>query len=366
MFSTLLALHSRARRISAISLVGTAMFAACDADEPIAPKAAQVPTAAAPGLRTSTGSLVVKLVDGSNAIIPIDGAGFSVEGPGNTKSVIMDVGSYDNYDSDPTPGAILMKALSPGQYKLCEGLTPAGFGVQNPRCQTIGVTAGATSTLTFHHLPIAHVKWTVTDYASNFIGGSVFTVDSNNVVIGKIGDGSVHDSDPAPGKFDVKIPAESYYKVCVTTPPAGYMFPVNQIECAAADIKQGTVTNFGNFGVNPVYSAYWGVTDGSLDPSSQPTLIGPSTFKLASANGLFNFDVVDNSLNDFNPVLGKIAVKLPGGGYWSICETQPPFNHWNANPSCKRIDVASGIPASADYFVNGEKAVYYPGPAPVR
>lgn len=337
------------------------MLAACDTDEPVAPKAVEVPTAAAPALRTSgTGSLAIKLVDGSNAIIPIDGAGFLVDGPGNTKWTIMDVGSYDNYDSDPTAGAILIKAMSPGQYTLCEGLAPDGFGVVNPRCQTIGITAGTTSSLTFHHLPVAHVKWTVTDFASNLIGGAVFTLDSNNVTIAAIGDNTVLDSDPTPGKFDVKIPFESYYKICVTTPPAGYVFPVNQITCAANTIKQGTTTNFGQFYVNPVYSAYWKVADAAY------TLIGPSSFQLASANGLYNFAVVDNSINDFDAALGKIAVKLPSGGYWSICETQPPVNHWNAQPSCKRISVASGEPASADYFINPEKQVYNPGPAPTR
>jgi len=32
------------------------------------------------------------------------------------------------------------------------------------------------------------------------------------------GDGTVLDSDPAPGKFDVKMPFESYWKLCVKTP----------------------------------------------------------------------------------------------------------------------------------------------------
>lgn len=344
------------------------MLAACDSDRPVAPKAVEVPPAATASLLPGkTGSVVIKLVDGANAIIPLTGAGFTVEGPGQTTWTIMDAGPNDQkYDKDSTAGVILIKNMSPGQYEFCEGLPPTGYGVVNPRCQTTGVYAGATSGLVFHHLPVAHLKWSVKDLASNFIGGATFTLDSNDVTIAAIGDNTVLDSDPAPGKFDVKIPFESYYKVCVTTPPAGYLFPVNQITCVANTIKQGTVTDFGTFGVNPVYSVYWKVTDGSLDANSQYTLIGPSSFTLASADGLFNFAVVDNSINDFDSVLGKIAVKLPSGGYYSICETQPPVNHWNAQPSCKRISVASGEPASADYFINFEQQVYNPGPAPVR
>jgi hypothetical protein len=366
--TTLLTLDGRARRLGSIALLGTAILAACDSDQPVAPKATEVPAAATPSLlKANTGSVVIKLVDGANAIIPLTGAGFTVEGPGQTKWTIMDAGPNDQkYDSDSTAGVILIKNMTAGQYKFCEGLPPNGYGVVNPRCQTTGVYVGATSGLVFHHLPVAHVKWSVTDFASNLIGGAVFTLDSNNVTIAAIGDNTVLDSDPTPGKFDVKLPFESYYKICVTTPPAGYVFPVNQITCAANTIKQGTTTNFGQFYVNPVYSAFWKVTDGSLDANSQYTLIGPSSFKLASADGLYNFDVVDNSINDFDAALGKIAVKLTEGGYWSLCETQPPVNHWNAQPSCKRISVASGEPASADYFINYEKQVYNPGPAPIR
>jgi hypothetical protein len=362
MRTTPITFDRRSLRLASIALLGTAMLAACDTDEPIAPKATAVPAAAAPSLLPGkTGSVVIKLLDGANAIIPLTGAGFTVEGPGQTTWTIMDAGPNDQkYDKDSTAGVILIKNMTPGQYTFCEKLPPAGFGVVNPSCQTTGVYAGSTSGLFFHNLPVAHVKWSVTDYASNFIGGAVFTLDSNDVVIGPIGDGSVWDTDPAPGKFDVKIPFESYLKVCVTTPPAGYLFPVNQITCAASNIKQGTVTDFGQFYVNPVYSAYWKVADAAY------TLIGPSSFQLASADGLYDFAVVDNSINDFDAALGKIAVKLPSGGYYSICETQPPLNHWNAQPSCKRISVASGEPASADYFINPEKQVYSPGPAPVR
>lgn len=363
MRTKLLPVFRRSARLSSLVLVGSAMLAACNTDQPAAPKAPEIPAAAQPALLPSnSGSLVIKLVDGANAIIPLTGAGFTVEGPGQTTWTIMDAGPNDQkYDADSTAGVILIKNMSPGQYKFCERIPPTGFGIVNPSCQTIGISVGTTSQLVFKHLPVAHIKWTVTDFANNYISGAVFTLDSNNVVVAKIGDGTVLDSDPAPGKFDVKIPFESYWKLCVTTPPAGYVFPPNQVVCVANNLEQGTVLDFGNFRVNPVYSAFWGVTDGGVGPNSQYTLIGPSTFKVTSGDQLYSYDVVDNAINDFDPVLGKIAVKFLKGGPWVVCETQPPVNHWNANPPCRKIAVASGVPTDVGYFFNYEKQVYYPG-----
>ena len=163
---------------------------------------------------------------------------------------------------------------------------------------------GATSGLFFKHLPVAHIKWTVTDYASNFIGGATFTLDSNAVTIAAIGDNTVLDSDPAPGKFDVS-PVRVVLQAVRDHAARELSVPINQITCVANNIKQGPCRT-GNFGVNPVYSVYWKVA------GAASTLIGPSTFQLASADGLYNFAVVDSSINDFDSVLGKIAVKLVG------------------------------------------------------
>ena len=231
MRTTLLTIFRRSHRLSSIVLVGSAALAACNTDQPAAPKAPEIPDAAQPALLPqNSGSLVIKLVDGANAIIPLSGAGFVVEGIGKTTWTIMDAGPNDQkYDADPAGGVILIKSMSPGQYKFCERIAPTGFGIVNPSCQTIGISVGQTSQLVFHHLPVAHIKWSVKDYAGNYISGASFTLDSNNVVVATIGDGTVLDSDPAPGKFDVKMPFESYWKLCVKTPPAGYVFPVNQI-----------------------------------------------------------------------------------------------------------------------------------------
>ena len=368
MHTTLLPVFRRSTRLSSIVLVGAAMLAACNTDQPVAPKPPEVPATAQPAvLPGNSGSLVIKLVDGANAIIPLTGAGFVVQGPSQTTWTIVDAGPNDQqYDADPTAGVILIKNMSPGQYKFCETLPPTGFGVVNPLCQTVGISVGTTSQLVFHHLPVAHIKWGVKDFAGNYIGGATFTLDSNNVMVAKIGDGTVLDSDPAPGKFDVKIPFESKLKLCVTTPPAGYVFAANQATCVTKKIEQGTVLDLGNFRVNPVYSAFWGVTNGFLDPVQGYYLIGPSTFNVTSSDQVYSYDVVDNSANDFDPVLGKIAVKFLKGGTWSVCETQPPVNHWNANPACKQISVASGVPADVGYFINYEKPVYYPGPNGIR
>ena len=236
------------------------------------------------------------------------------------------------YDADPAGGVIEIRNMSPGQYKFCETLPPQGYGVVNPSCQTVSIAIGQTSQLVFKHLPVAHIKWSVKDFAGNYVSGATFTLDSNNVVVTKVGDGSFWDTDPAPGKFDVKIPFESKWKLCATTPPAGYVFQANQVLCVTKKIKQGTVLDFGTFGVNPVYSGFRGVTNGYLDPVQGYYLIGPSTFKVTSSDQAYSYDVVDDSTNDVDPTPGKIAVKFLKGGTWSVCETQPPVNHRDADP----------------------------------
>src|SRR6185503_6592774 len=76
MRTTLLAIF-RSPRLSSIVLVGSATLAACNTDQPVAPKAPEIPAAAQPALLPqNSGSLVIKLVDGANAIIPLSGAGF--------------------------------------------------------------------------------------------------------------------------------------------------------------------------------------------------------------------------------------------------------------------------------------------------
>jgi hypothetical protein len=364
MYVALASLRRRAHRLSSLAVFSVTLLAACDSDKPLAPKPATVPTGAAPQLIPyKTGTLVLKLVDQNQNIVPQllpdVHARFAITGPTNITWQATD----DSLpDTDPTPGMVVLKALVPGVYKACEISTPFGFGVVGQSCLYTQVFAGATSGLFFVHATEAIRQWSVMDEVSNNIGGTVFQLDSTNVTMEQIADDDWPlDMDPAAGKFHLILEYEAAYKVCLKQVPPGYVQLVGQDPCVATNVKMNTQEKLPTFRVVPTYSANWTVTDGL-------TLIGPATFKISKGflKGVGDMQVVDNGVNDRDPALGKVAVALPAAGLYSVCETIPPANHWNAQPPCKTITVAAGMPMSPGTFINPEKQVYSPGPSGAR
>ena len=359
MYSTLLSFNRRALRLSSIVVVGLAALAACDNDQPLAPKPTAV--AATPANLSlgplKSGNLVLKLVDKNSILIPTGFAQFEIRGPNGIPWYATDNGQND---SDPTVGQIVVKNLSPGNYKACDVGPPNGYGVVGASCKSTGVYVGATSGLWFTHGPIVTLKWSVKDSnISKLVGGALFSLDSTNVLIGDIGDNSQSDSDPVGGQVQLPIPFEATYKVCLKTVPQGYSIAPNQPTCLSKAITMGMgVVDLGTFNVVPTYSATWRVTDGTFDINNQPTLIGPSTFRVTL--GAANADAIDNSNADEDPTLGRIAVRFPFPGTYTICEKTPPPNHWNAQQPCKQINVVAGVPLDLGLFVNYEKQVFKP------
>ena len=353
-------MRRRVQRLSSLAVISVALLAACDSDKPLSPRPVTVPTDAKPQLLPfKTGTLVLKLIDqNQNIIVPLvpdDHAKFTITGPNNTTWTVTD----DSLpDTDATTGMLVLKSLVPGMYKACEISPPLGFGVVGQSCLYTQVYAGATSGLFFVHAKEAVRQWSVMDEVSNYIGGTVFQVDSNNVTIGQFADNDwPSDMAPADGQFALLLKYEATYKVCLKQTPPGYVQICGQDPCVQANEKMNTQEKFPTFRVVPTYSANWTVTDGI-------SLIGPSTFTVSKKVG--GFVVVDNGANDRDPVLGKLAVALPAAGDYMVCETIAPVNHWNAQPPCKRITVAAGMPWSPGPFVNPEKAVYVPGPSGAR
>ncbi len=62
--------------------------------------------------------------------------------------------------------------------------------------------------------------------------------------------------------------------------------------------------------------------------------------------------IVDNGANDFDPRVGRLAIKLTGEGYYTICQTVMPAGYSAPSPSCKRVQVFEGEPTNADWFYN--------------
>jgi hypothetical protein len=248
--------------------------------------------------------------------------------------------------------------LEPGLYKVCEIQPVAFYGISSPACKSTGVYAGATSGLFFLALPIARVQWTVVDFIPTVVGGAVFTLaDSTTKVIAMFVDNSFTDSDPVPGAFQLQLYIDATFTVCQSSPPPGYYFIAANTVCKTFTTKQGTVTTLANTIAYPIASAVWRVTNGVKDINDQLTLIGPSTFTVSGGPNSVIIPIVDNGPDDFDARVGRLALKLPATGIYSICETVPPVGYKNAAPSCKRIPIATGVPGNGGYFTNQELQV---------
>ena len=360
MVAPLISSGRSARRLSIAMLASMALLAACDIDETVAPNRAEIPATAQAALSPlKSGTLVVRVVDQFQIVITTSSAQFTGAKAGQAPWALLDNAQGD---SDPAVGTIKL-SMAPGTYEVCETTAPVDHALPNSKCQTISVVAGTTTNLMFINPTIARLRWTVVDIWQNYVGGAAFSLtDSNATVIATFVDNAPPDVDPTPGKFEVKLPVEGVYGLCTVQPPAGYVYPGQQVFCMGHPVQHGQITTTPPYTVYPTLSAYWQVTDGTMDANFSYNLIGPSKFKVTSAVGAFTMDVIDNGLNDIDAALGKLAVKLPAAGYYSICEIQPPPNHWNAKPSCKRINVQSNVPAWAEWFINPEAQVLYPKP----
>ena len=194
------------------------------------------------------------------------------------------------------------------------------------------------------------IKAYTLDAQAPLVPGAAYKLIGPNLVTATIVDNGAGDNDSVPGVVSLlNIPIGNYY-VCEITAPTGYA-PADS-PCAWWSVFSAATTTTGYFH-RPLVSASWDVKDGF------GSLIGPSTFTIGFQRGLSKITVVDNGQNDLDPTLGKMTVKLANAAIYTLCETVPPPNRYNANPACRTVDVTSGGAIQAGTFVNYEKQVIY-------
>lgn len=332
----------RAIRAATISLSATAMLAACDTDRAVAPTpTAAIPTAAAP-IRSlgNTGTLIIKAVDSQDHLL--FAAGFKITNPQMITTLV-----YDNSatDSDTTKGILQLTGLTPGLYTACEVAAPIGYALPLWNCHGATVYAGATTGMekfVSERQPIAQGGFS--DAAgANVGGGSVAIKDSVGKVLKTVTDNMIDDLDPTVGRISTRIGHEGKFSFCVASAPSGYAVAPGKPDCHTIQAKWGMTYNTGSFLVYPAPSAFWTVQDvwGSY--------IGLATFKIS--NGFITNTVVDNGAGDLDPIKGRMLVKLPKAGVFTVCESQAPAGYW-PDPNCHTVDATSGLPISAGFFTN--------------
>ncbi len=345
--------------LAVASMASVAFLAACDDNQPTAPKPPSAPVTAAPiVIPIKTGSIVMKVFDEKQALITTSSATYQIirSNGGITSTWTLKDGLVN--DSEPAMGVALMKGLVPGTYQVCETEAPVDYALAKPACGVVTVYAGATVGLYLVNPHLPKITFKVVDFIGNLVPNMTFTIkDSANVYSSLVVDNGPLDSDPVGGQLALTLPFESKYTLCETTLPPGYAFPLAQIKfCFDYTVKNGESKQAGPFTLYPIASALWQVTDGTISPTFFYNLIGPSSFKVIAANQTWT-DVTDNGVNDIDPKLGAVSVKLPAAGTYQICETVPPVNHRNATPACKTVDVVTAAPKWAEFFINPEKQV---------
>lgn len=338
MRSSLPSFDRRGLRLSALALAGATLLAACDNDRAVGPKAPAAPATAILVKPVKTGALRITILDQNKALPTTSGAQFSVAKSDNKTFIAVDDGPGDMHS---LAGSILMVNLQPGTYTVCQTVAPADYVLPTPpACQPIDVIPGTSnlgdaSHVQFGILTVPRASWVAFDAINwDTIPGITVTGDDGSGPV-TIADNSPLDLDPAPGKFEVKVPKGSSYTVCPKATPPGYVFPPIPQGCLTKPVAPGQTTALGNVRVRHEYSAYWFVSlGGGVSHGSEFTVTHAATGNTIT--------VADDGLNDMAPASMMVYVKLSAPGWYTVCMSVPPKGGYLADPVCKRIEVHLG------------------------
>ncbi len=230
--------------LAVASMASVAFLAACDDNQPTAPKPPSAPVTAAPiVIPIKTGSIVMKVFDEKQALITTSSATYQIirSNGGITSTWTLKDGLVN--DSEPEMGVSLMKGFVPGTYQVCETEAPVDYALAKPACGVVTVYAGATVGLYLVNPHLPKITFKVVDFIGNLVPNMTFTIkDSANVYSSLVVDNGPLDSDPVGGQVALTLPFESKYTLCETTLPPGYAFPLAQIKfCFDYTVKNGGV-----------------------------------------------------------------------------------------------------------------------------
>ena len=331
MHAILLSFDRRGLRRSSLVL-GAVLLAACDNDRPVGPNPTAVPTVAALGMGPTKGVIQITIADKNKQPLTTAGAEFALTLAGQPSITAIDNGAGD---SDPAAGRVFVKGLKPGVYDVCEKAPPTDYVLPSPNCQTATAVAGGITPVDFINLTVPRASWVAFDQINfDTIPGITVTGDDGSGPVVII-DNSPLDLDPAPGKFEVRVPNGTSYSVCPKATPPGYAFPNIPQGCLNGSVTPGETTALGNIQVRHEYSAYWFVTLGG-------SVADGAEFSVTNASTGTTFTVKDDGPNDMAAGMGMVYIKLFAPGWYTICETVPPLGGQLADPVCKRVEIVKG------------------------
>ena len=324
---------------SALALAAAAALAACDNDKAVAPTTA-APTAPSLAIGTpKTGTLDIAIVDQNGAAVTTLTSQFTAAN--KASGIAYFVLDNSPNDADSTIGKIRWTAPA-GAYEICQTVAPTDYVLPSTACQSAIIGGIVVAKVTFVDPTVPHVKFAMTDMLNRGVGGGTFKV-WDGISWGTLTDNAAGDLDPAPGRFEVKAPANNGYSACALIAPPGWVLKYNL--CNGQPTIPGQTIDLGSVAVEPEYSVYFYATD-FVGP------VGPSAYLITNAAG-FSKKLTDEGLNDmWTGEKGKLWVKLPADGDYQICQTVAPPNTQLADPVCKKVRVSFGEAAYAGIFVS--------------
>jgi hypothetical protein len=229
--SSTLSYNRRALRLAPIVVASVALLAACNTDDSVSPKSAQIPTTAQSAVigpnRPTFGRVRQTYVD---FVGPVGGMSLRLRDAQGIP--IVDFRENSAPDIDPTPGKLEMK-LAEGEYSICMMAAPVGYwfvGIQAESCIWFHTKRDSIAQLPpITSYPFHSVYWGVSDGTvdSSFslipLGPSTFTV--KNKMSWKtvtVVDNGENDFDPALGKFALILDTAGDFEICQTDATPGY------------------------------------------------------------------------------------------------------------------------------------------------
>ncbi|MCE9545628.1 MAG: hypothetical protein K8T25_08935 [Planctomycetia bacterium] len=308
---------------------------------------------------TGDGSIEWEKRDQNNVLQ--GGAKFTV----NSDALNLTVIDNGVNDTDPDAGQIKVIDLPLGAYTVTEVKAPAGYALDDDPTRGVTVSAGNlhavigsplgsppgtddpgnTNQSDFHNR-LGSIEWEKRNESNDLQGGATFTVVNTGKTFSlTVVDNGANDADPDAGQIKViNIPLDTY-TVTETVPPVGYA--VDADPTRSVTVREGNLSaEIGSpLGVppgtnDPGHSNESDFHDAPLAPTgslswekrdNQGHLLGGATFTVGPTNPLTGastpLTVVDNGVNDADPIAGSFKVNLVLFGTYTVTETVAPAGY---------------------------------------
>ena len=159
-------------------------------------------------------------------------------------------------------------------------------------------------------------------YSAAGVPGTTVSFVTNGGYYRTIVDNSAADTDPQVGYYRVAMPNAVSYTAYVRVAPE-YLATHNAVKTVSA-FTTPTLVNVGTIVLKRKPAIY-------VSLMKQGALVPGQTIKITQVGGPYTRTIADGSAEDLSPVAGKIHVRVPWTGTFTVCATTSPSALWEAD-----------------------------------